>query len=63
MCGRFTLTVSGETIADFFGLAEVPASAPRYNVAPTQQVLALTASDQGPQVAWYRWGLVPIAQP
>jgi hypothetical protein len=59
MCGRFTLTVSKETIADFFGLADVPELAPRYNIAPTQQVLALTASDQGRRLAWYRWGLVP----
>jgi putative SOS response-associated peptidase YedK len=59
MCGRFTLTVSKETIADFFGLTEVPDLTPRFNVAPTQQVLALTESEQGRQVRWYRWGLVP----
>jgi putative SOS response-associated peptidase YedK len=59
MCGRFTLTVSKETIADFFGLIDVPELAPRYNIAPTQQVLAATTSDHGRQLAWYRWGLIP----
>jgi putative SOS response-associated peptidase YedK len=61
MCGRFTLTVSGETIADFFGLTEVPTLAPRYNVAPTQALLAVRvpAPEAPRQAARLRWGLVP----
>jgi putative SOS response-associated peptidase YedK len=61
MCGRFTLTVSGETIADFFGLTEVPAVTPRFNIAPTQPVLAVRvpAPSAPPQAALLRWGLVP----
>jgi putative SOS response-associated peptidase YedK len=59
MCGRFTLSVSKETIVDFFGLLDVPELTPRYNIAPTQQILALTTSDQGRRLGWYRWGLVP----
>jgi putative SOS response-associated peptidase YedK len=43
MCGRFTLTVSAGKVADFFGLADVPTMTPRYNISPTQSVLAIAA--------------------
>jgi putative SOS response-associated peptidase YedK len=64
MCGRFTLTVSPGKVADFFGLPQVPESAPRYNIAPTQPVVAIAAAASdaglGRQVTWYRWGLIPF---
>jgi putative SOS response-associated peptidase YedK len=61
MCGRFTLTVSGDLLADFLGLGEVPAVAPRYNIAPTQQVLAVRLLPDAPRptAAALRWGLIP----
>jgi putative SOS response-associated peptidase YedK len=59
MCGRFTLTVSAETIADFFGLVEVPALTPRYNIAPTQQVAVVARAETGRRLGWARWGLIP----
>jgi putative SOS response-associated peptidase YedK len=61
MCGRFTLTVSADTIADFFGLAEVPVLSPRYNVAPTQSVLAVRhiSAEAEREAVLLRWGLVP----
>jgi len=54
MCGRFTLTRPAREVADFLD-ADVPELFPRYNIAPTQPVLALRAG--GP--AMLRWGLVP----
>lgn len=61
MCGRFTLTAPGEEVAEAFGLDEVPALSPRYNIAPTQPLLVVhLASPEGPRrAAWLRWGLVP----
>jgi putative SOS response-associated peptidase YedK len=61
MCGRFTLTASGEALAEFFGLSEVPLLTPRYNIAPTQLVLAVrrSAGEDKPHAASLRWGLVP----
>jgi putative SOS response-associated peptidase YedK len=38
MCGRFVLYSSGETIAEYFDLAEVPELLPPYDVAPSQPV-------------------------
>ncbi len=40
MWGRFSLGASATTLAAQFGLFEVPAWTPRYNIAPTQEVLA-----------------------
>jgi putative SOS response-associated peptidase YedK len=38
MCGRFTSEIPPELLTDLFGLAEPPTIAPRYNIAPTQQI-------------------------
>ena len=57
MCGRFTVTADGETIIAEFGLPEVPFDyRPRYNVAPTQPVLAVVADNDRKRAGWMRWG-------
>jgi putative SOS response-associated peptidase YedK len=43
MCGRFTLTAPGDALAEVFELDEVPEVVPRYNIAPTQPVLVVSA--------------------
>jgi len=62
MCGRFTLTRSAAEVAAHFGLAQEPALQPRFNVAPTQRVLAIRAAREGgaPEAASLYWGLVPF---
>jgi putative SOS response-associated peptidase YedK len=57
MCGRFTLTTPDQ-ITDELGVA-VPTDAPaRYNVCPTDPVIAI--ANRGERRAeWMRWGLVP----
>jgi putative SOS response-associated peptidase YedK len=59
MCARYTLTKSGEEVAEAFGLDEAPELEPRYNVAPSQPVLAVVKPDvDGPRRhAFLRWGL------
>jgi putative SOS response-associated peptidase YedK len=41
MCGRFTLRVNPATVQQAFNLDEAPRIEPRYNIAPSQQVLAV----------------------
>ncbi len=41
MCGRYTLTVDVKTIAETFGVAPAIEAAPRYNIAPTQEVVSI----------------------
>jgi len=50
MCGRFTLTTPAELIAEAFGLEGPLALAPRYNVAPTQEVAVVRALPEGRRV-------------
>ncbi|HZY87850.1 MAG TPA: SOS response-associated peptidase [Gemmataceae bacterium] len=58
MCGRFLLLTSGKDIAETFDLTGFPELAPRYNVAPTQTVLAVRAAGAGREAVRLRWGLV-----
>ncbi|HZR79488.1 MAG TPA: SOS response-associated peptidase [Candidatus Binatia bacterium] len=60
MCGRFTLTTPAQAIAEAFGVAPPADLAPRYNIAPGQDVLAVRERrDGGRELATLRWGLVP----
>lgn len=59
MCGRYTLTTPAAQIADYYELDTVPTSlAPRYNIAPSQQVPTIHQMG-GRQLVMLRWGLVP----
>jgi putative SOS response-associated peptidase YedK len=59
MCGRFTVAVDPQLLAARFDV-ELPAEiAPRFNVAPTDQVLALTERSAGRELMLARWGLIP----
>jgi putative SOS response-associated peptidase YedK len=62
MCGRFTLTAPAETVATQFELPDVPAMEPRYNIAPTQPVVAvrLDAESGTRDLAMLHWGLIPF---
>ena len=60
MCGRYTLTTDLKQVAKRFGAAtdEIPAVVPRYNIAPTQNVIVV--SDDGQRtIKQMRWGLIP----
>ena len=67
MCGRFVVASPPLLLAEHFGVDEVrldvdrdPASAPNYNVAPTDRVPAV-ACDRGGRrlLGAFQWGLVP----
>jgi len=61
MCGRFTLTAPADVLQQFFPLFDLPDVQPRYNIAPTQMVIALRHPPQAarPEFVRLRWGLVP----
>ncbi|WP_028987203.1 SOS response-associated peptidase [Thermicanus aegyptius] len=65
MCGRFTLyTEFLKLIERFeveFFLGEISQSyAPRYNIAPTQRILAVTEEGGKRILRTFRWGLIPF---
>ena len=70
MCGRYTLTSSGEELARHFELLERQGDLdlrPRYNIAPAQDVPVVRVADAGEPdsargeriLTEHRWGLVP----
>jgi len=60
MCGRFALFSPAETIAEQFGLAAPPPLVARFNIAPSQPILAIRAGHDGrPQATFLQWGLIP----
>jgi len=59
MCGRFTLTVDPAELKDAFEGMSFPANfAPRYNIAPTQPILAIP-NDGKNTADFFLWGLIP----
>lgn len=66
MCGRFTLRTPAADWCQLFLIdpGDLPAGAgqlPRYNIAPTQQVLAVIRPEPGEsrRLESFRWGLLP----
>ena len=60
MCGRFTLTVNPAELQDTFSGYNFPAMfAPRFNIAPTQPVLAIPNDDKL-TADFFIWGLIPM---
>lgn len=59
MCGRYAQRTDPKRLAKAFGVAEAPEAEPRYNIAPTQDVLAVHQSADGREVTFYKWGLIP----
>jgi len=59
MCGRFTLTVDPAELQENLGEYKMPAQfAPRFNIAPTQPVLAIP-NDGSKRADFFVWGLIP----
>lgn len=59
MCGRFTLAADPSELGDEFeGVQFPPDIAPRYNIAPSQPVLAIR-NDAKQRADFLVWGLVP----
>jgi len=58
MCGRFTLRTKLNILLDQFGaeLGETQTFDPRYNIAPTQNVLAIRHPRE---LVALKWGLIP----
>lgn len=59
MCGRFTLRTPKERIKREFQLQEEPFVEARYNIAPSQSILAVRQNIDGREAAELKWGLIP----
>lgn len=60
MCGRFALYSDPRVLRERFDLVEVAEYKLRYNIAPTEPIVAITQQADGRHLDMYRWGLVPM---
>lgn len=61
MCGRYSLISNMDELQQRFGFrAGDLRYTRRYNVAPTQEILAVTNTGEGNRVQFMRWGLIPF---
>jgi putative SOS response-associated peptidase YedK len=61
MCGRVSLTAAVVDLEALFGLAGIQGwSGPRYNLAPSQDLLCIRAADGVREGVALRWGLLPF---
>ncbi len=68
MCGRFALSSPIDTLRKLFGFPQAPNVPARYNIAPTQAIVAVRPGggelidriNEGPlNACYFRWGLIP----
>jgi len=59
MCGRFTLRRPAKVNIEGLATSELFDSAPRYNIAPSQDVFGVTEAEEQRKVSLFRWGLIP----
>lgn len=62
MCGRFGLLHTWDEMFESYSLISPALNlAPRFNIAPTQPIVAITASreSEGNAATFFQWGLVP----
>lgn len=60
MCGRFTQLSRPQRYAEMFGITTELLLAPRYNVAPSTDILACRISPEGDkELIPLHWGLIP----
>lgn len=59
MCGRYALTSPPEVIAKRFNLLWSPEVPAHYNIAPSQMIPVVRATEQGRELAFLKWGLIP----
>lgn len=59
MCGRYTLSDPGDLLEEL-AVQTTAQLTPRFNIAPTQEVLAVRQDDSGRHSVGLRWGLIPF---
>lgn len=59
MCGRYASTLPPEMMVKLFKLIKELDILPRYNIAPTQPIVAIWESGARREAHFARWGLVP----
>ncbi|WP_338722682.1 SOS response-associated peptidase [Devosia sp. XK-2] len=59
MCGRYASTLPPEMMTELFKLLNRVEMVPRYNIAPTQPIVAIWEAEGRREAHFARWGFVP----
>lgn len=59
MCGRYGLNHPDPVLADWYRASSMPQLKPRYNIAPTMDILTVRETGSGRIGSMMRWGLIP----
>lgn len=60
LCGRFSLTVEGNAIAEYFRIRDLSVQyQPDHNIAPGQMIPVITGTYDKRRLSLMRWGLIP----
>lgn len=61
MCGRFVSKAKKQEIEKEFKveIGDDNLTAPRYNIAPTQMIAAVTETENARELSSFKWGLIP----
>jgi len=60
MCGRYVVNTTKETLSKKFKVKDVPdVKLSRFNIAPTQNILAVRSTEGERELALFHWGLIP----
>lgn len=60
MCGRFTLRTPDGIKVDRINWSDFQDLIPRYNIAPSQDVLTITEREAHREATFLQWGLIPF---
>lgn len=59
MCGRYGLNHPHPVLTDWYRASSMPEFKPRYNIAPTMDIIAVRETESGRIGSTMRWGLIP----
>lgn len=60
MCGRYGLNHPDPVLADWYRASSMPELKPRYNIAPTMDILTVRETASSRIGSMMRWGLIPF---
>jgi putative SOS response-associated peptidase YedK len=60
MCGRYGLNHPDPVLADWYRASSMPELKPRYNIAPTMNILTVRETASSRIGSMMRWGLIPF---
>lgn len=60
MCGRYGLNHPDPVLADWYRASSMPEFRPRYNIAPTMDILTVRETGRGRTGSMMHWGLIPF---